>query len=118
MGCRAAGHQIALIENLDTRSETVVTGIGRNTLAIALVIIAGSGASAAERTAYEQRACEDDALSLCLSEVPNIDRITACMERNLDRLSPPCRTQFEMAREGSPRERDTPGFTHRASKEN
>ena len=95
-----------------------MTRAASNIVVLALTIIAFSGASAAERTADQQRACEDDALSLCLSEVPSIDRITACMERNLDNLSPPCRTQFETARKGSPSERVTPSFTHRASKEN
>jgi hypothetical protein len=94
-----------------------VTRAASNIVVVALTIIAFSGASAAER-ADQQRACEDDALSFCLFEVPSIDRITACMERNLDKLSPRCRAQFETARKGSLSERLTPSFTHRASKEN
>jgi hypothetical protein len=94
-----------------------VTRAASNILGVALMIIAVSSASAAER-ADQQRACEDDALSFCLFEVPSIDRITACMERNLDKLSPRCRAQFETARKGSLRERVAPTFTHRTSKEN
>ena len=95
-----------------------MTRAASNILGVALMIIAVSSGSAAERTADRQRACEDDALSFCLFEVPGIDRITACMERNLDKLSPRCRTQFETARKGSLSERVTPTFTHRPSKEN
>jgi hypothetical protein len=43
---------------------------------------------------------------------------SACIDSNLDMLSPPCRAQFETARKGSLSERSAPGFTHRASKEN
>ena len=132
IGRATLNHQIALTE-IWTRgflgrarqstveeflTETVVTRAESNTLAVALVIVTFSSASAAERSADQQRACEDDALSLCLSEVPSIDRITACMESNLDKLSPPCRAQFETARKGSLSERVTPSFTHRTSKEN
>ena len=42
-------------------------------------------------TAEEQAACTPDVLSLCLFEIPNEDRIVACLNRNLDRLSPACR---------------------------
>jgi hypothetical protein len=95
-----------------------VTRAERIFLVVALATIAFSGASAAERTAEQQRACVDDALSFCLSEVPNIDRIAACMERNLDKLSPPCRAQVETARKESLSERVTPSFIPRPSKEN
>jgi hypothetical protein len=42
-------------------------------------------------TADEQAACTPDVLSLCLFEIPNEDRIVACLNRNLDSLSPACR---------------------------
>lgn len=45
-------------------------------------------------TAEQQQACTDDALRLCSSEVPDVDRITACMARHKPELSPPCRAQF------------------------
>jgi hypothetical protein len=43
-------------------------------------------------TADEQAACTPDVLSLCLFEIPDEGRIVACLNRNLDRLSPACRT--------------------------
>ena len=42
-------------------------------------------------TAEQQQYCTSDALRLCGSEVPDIDRITACMIRNKSQLSPDCR---------------------------
>ena len=48
-------------------------------------------------TAYtpeQEQACTSDAFRLCSSEIPNVDRVTACMVRNKSQLSPPCRAQF------------------------
>ncbi len=54
-----------------------------------------AGASAAEQGTPEQRrACRKDAMTFCRKEVPSVQRITACMERNLRKLSPACRAQF------------------------
>jgi len=45
-------------------------------------------------TAEQQQYCTADALRLCSSEVPDVDRITACMFRNRSQLSPDCRKVF------------------------
>ena len=45
-------------------------------------------------TPEQRRACKQDAMRLCREFVPDVKRITACMERNVDKLSPLCRTQF------------------------
>jgi len=45
-------------------------------------------------TAEQQRLCSSDAFRLCSSEIPNVDRVTACMIRNKSQLSPGCRAQF------------------------
>jgi hypothetical protein len=45
-------------------------------------------------TAEEQQACSGDAFRLCSSEIPDVDRITACMIQNKSQLSPPCRAFF------------------------
>ncbi|HVZ03996.1 hypothetical protein [Hyphomicrobium sp.] len=42
-------------------------------------------------TAEEQAACTPDVLSLCLFDIPNEDRIVACLNRKRDQLSPACR---------------------------
>ena len=45
-------------------------------------------------TAEQQQACMPDAFRLCSSEIPDVDRITACMIRNRSQLSPQCRASF------------------------
>jgi hypothetical protein len=45
-------------------------------------------------TAEQQQACTGDAFRLCSSDIPDVDRITACMIRNKSQLSPPCRAHF------------------------
>lgn len=45
-------------------------------------------------TADEQQACTGDAFRLCSSDIPDVDRITACMIRNKSQLSPACRAHF------------------------
>jgi len=39
--------------------------------------------------------CTGDALRLCGHEVPNVQRITACMVRNRAQVSPGCRAVME-----------------------
>jgi hypothetical protein len=56
--------------------------------------MAGSGADGERGTPEQRAACMGDAFRFCSSEIPNIPRITACMEKNLRRLSPACRAQF------------------------
>lgn len=46
-------------------------------------------------TAAEQAACTGDVLSLCFFEIPNEDRIVACLNRKKDRLSEACRNVID-----------------------
>ena len=46
-------------------------------------------------TLEQQEMCTGDAMRLCASDIPNVDRITACMERQRDSLSERCRAVFE-----------------------
>jgi hypothetical protein len=73
-------------------------------------------------TPEQQQACTGDAFRLCSSEIPDVDRITACMIRNKTQLSPECRVQFgpppgAAARAGDPRVRPVssrPATKHKA----
>lgn len=40
-------------------------------------------------------ACKGDALKLCALAIPNEKKITSCMERKKDKLSPQCRAFFD-----------------------
>jgi len=51
--------------------------------------------AAAQGTAEQRAACIGDAYRFCFSEIPNVARITACMESKLDQLSPACQAQFK-----------------------
>jgi len=45
-------------------------------------------------TPEQEQACTSDAFRLCSSEIPNVDRVTACMVAKKSQLSPACRAQF------------------------
>jgi hypothetical protein len=50
-----------------------------------------SGANAQYRGTPEmQQACTPDVTRLCSDDVPDLERITACMKRNRANLSPAC----------------------------
>jgi len=73
-------------------------GIRRLALMSALALAAALFAGTAHAyTPEQQQACSGDALRLCGSEVPNIDRITACMIAKRSLLSPGCRAYFRSA---------------------
>ncbi|RCL07925.1 hypothetical protein [Acetobacter ascendens] len=43
----------------------------------------------------QTEACKGDALRLCALAIPNEKKITKCMERKQDQLSPKCRAFFK-----------------------
>jgi hypothetical protein len=66
---------------------------------------AASRAYTPEERAYtpeEQQACSDDAFRLCNAEIPDVDRVTACMVRRQSQLSPGCRVYFRSGPEVVP----------------
>lgn len=61
----------------------------------AIMLLAAAPSTAdAKGTPEQRRACRQDAMRLCREFVPDVRRITACMERNVRKLSPLCRRQF------------------------
>lgn len=62
-------------------------------LATALSVAMWSTAGQAY-TPEQQQACTNDAFRLCGADIPDVDRVTACMVRNKSQLSPECRAQF------------------------
>ena len=57
-------------------------------------LLAVSGAHAASQDEQE-KACRGDAMHFCSAEIPNKDKITACMKQHVSELSPPCRAMFK-----------------------
>jgi hypothetical protein len=62
-------------------------------LATALSVSMWPAASQAY-TPEQQQACSDDAFRLCNSDIPDIDRVTACMIGKKEQLTPGCRVFF------------------------
>jgi hypothetical protein len=59
-----------------------------------VALIAASSAHAAG-TPEQRRACRKDAMRLCREFVPDVPKITACMEAHKAQLTPICRQQFK-----------------------
>jgi len=74
---------------MTTSSKTVRT-IGF-TLALITSVLSMSTASHAY-TAEQERLCMGDAFKFCSSEIPNIDKITICMQKNKAQLSAGCKS--------------------------
>lgn len=66
-------------------------------LATAMSVSIGSTASHAY-TPDQQQLCSGDAFRLCSSEIPDVDRVTACMVAKRSQLSPGCRVFFRSSK--------------------
>jgi hypothetical protein len=64
---------------------------------IAILIAGGTSVSAQEYrgTMQQQMACTPDVFRLCGAEIPDANRIVACLRLNTPQLSGPCRAVFE-----------------------
>lgn len=84
------------------RSEFVLgdfqmTGSGIVQICFALAVAIFVSAFLTDARAYsadQQQACTGDAFRLCGSDIPDVDRVTACMIRQQAQLSPGCRVFF------------------------
>jgi hypothetical protein len=61
---------------------------------LALALVSYSTSSFALGTAEEREACTPDVFRLCSSEIPNVDKIIACMKTKKSQLSPKCKAVF------------------------
>jgi hypothetical protein len=55
------------------------------------IALAGPAAAADRGTAAQRAACTPDVFRLCMSEIPNVDGIVACLKREKKNLSGGCR---------------------------
>ena len=58
-------------------------------------------------TMEQQMACTPDVMRLCGAQIPDVDRIVACLRYNMPQLSEPCRAVFEPA-DGPPQQQAQP----------
>lgn len=73
-----------------TRSETFQLGLLLATVFVLLM----QPTTGRAYTQEEEAACSGDAFRLCGPEIPDVDRVTACMVRNKAQLSPGCLVYF------------------------
>jgi hypothetical protein len=86
-------------ENLGAHKGTSMTTTGLNNagcklLAAAVLALGMLTTGALAHTAEQEQMCTADAMRLCSSEIPNVDRITACMHRQRAALSDGCKAVF------------------------
>jgi hypothetical protein len=62
--------------------------------ALPLSIISSAGNA---YTPEQKQLCSNDAIRLCSPDIPDVDRITACMTRQRNLLSPACKAFFPAA---------------------
>jgi hypothetical protein len=94
------GH-ISRINHNKTLKETSMSRSFRRTQLT--IILAAMGAAtvpalAHAYTAEQQQLCSDDAMRLCSEHVPDVDRITACMQKQYSALSKGCQAVFRTAK--------------------
>ena len=57
--------------------------------------LAALGTAAQAYTPEQQQMCTGDAMRLCSSEIPDVDRVTACMVQKRAQLSDGCKAVFQ-----------------------
>lgn len=70
---------------------------------ITTAALVASPALAIDYSAEQEKYCTGDAFRLCSAEIPDVDRITACMTRLQNYLTPACRAVFITEPEPMPR---------------
>ncbi|MEZ5822251.1 MAG: hypothetical protein AB7I42_13645 [Bradyrhizobium sp.] len=71
-----------------------VWGIRLGLVSATTFLVSAVSPSAFAYTEEQQQACTPDAMRLCGSFIPDVDRITACMIQKKSQLSPECRRFF------------------------
>jgi hypothetical protein len=72
---------------------------GRGRLVITTACTLGMLTTVSQAYTLEQEEmCAGDAMRLCSSEIPDVERITICMKRQRDLLSNGCKAMFETDR--------------------
>ncbi|MDF0493556.1 hypothetical protein [Bradyrhizobium yuanmingense] len=84
------------------RTERIALGVA---LAVG-GIVAHSAASAQEYrgTMEQQMACTPDVWRLCSDQIPDVNRIVACLQQNTPQLSSGCRAVFQSSNQVQPQQ--------------
>ena len=75
------------------RTERIALGVA---LAIGGMVAQGAAFAQENRGTLEQQmACTPDVWRLCSDQIPDVNRITACLQQNTPQLSTACRAVFQ-----------------------
>lgn len=74
--------------------------MNHSTVLLTLSLITSSVPALAEGTATQRAACTGDAFRLCLSEIPNVAGVTACLRRERANISAACRMVMDAGNGG------------------
>jgi hypothetical protein len=64
-----------------------------------LVFDVAVGAAHAATRDQQEKACRGDAMKFCSAEIPNKEKITACMKQHKRELSPGCQAMFKSGKQ-------------------
>ena len=67
----------------------------RNVVAATALMLGMLTTSAYAYSPEQEQLCTPDAMRLCSSEIPDVERVTACMIRNKSQLSAGCKSVFQ-----------------------
>ncbi|TFV71391.1 hypothetical protein E4K64_26395 [Bradyrhizobium frederickii] len=84
------------------RAERIALGV-----ALAVGGIAAQGAASAQEyrgTMEQQMACTPDVWRLCSDQIPDVNRIVACLQQNTPQLSSGCRAVFQSNNQAQPQQ--------------
>ncbi len=76
---------------MKTGTTSIVRAASTGTLFAVLMFAGAQACFAHSGTADEQQACTPDVFRLCSAQIPSEDRIVACLNKNMAKLSPACR---------------------------
>mgnify|MGYP003707194079 CR=1 FL=1 len=73
-------------------------------LSIGCVVAQGAAAQEYRGTMEQQMACTPDVWRLCSDQIPDVNRIVACLRQNTPQLSNGCRAVFESNNQAQPQQ--------------
>ncbi|WP_186308537.1 hypothetical protein [Paraburkholderia sp. BCC1885] len=70
-------------------------------IAASLLTLLTIGEAHAATQDEQEKACRSDAMHFCSAEIPNKEKITACMKQHVSELSPACQKMFKKSGDSS-----------------
>jgi hypothetical protein len=89
-------------KDLDMRTERIALGVA---LVVGGMVAQGVVFAQENRgTVEQQMACTPDVWRLCSDQIPDVGRITACLQQNAPQLSSACRAVFQSNNQMQPQQ--------------